>query len=284
MNKKLKNVLKVSVILCILLLVNLSKVYALDEQMIERYYEKIETEDGIFYKRKDLKEVNGVHISVSSSGISSKIYDEHLKLSEIIKEKIDALIKDFISKDYPEEQKIRDDYDIAVNKIYSISEEKSYIDGEDIVAVIQIYAHPLDENNNYWKENFSNNELYYDKYEEEYSVYIYYFVRLSMNSETGEYEIAYIDSKPENFEQSMKDLKEKGFDLENLDVKKLLNTNYADEIKVVSSTNTIIESAEKTEYNSNQIQEMKNISNVIRYVSVFALIITIILIIKSRKK
>ena len=100
MNRKLKNILKVSIILFILLLVNFSKVYALDEQMIEKYYEKIETEDGIFYKRKDLKEVNGLHISVSSSGISSNIYDDYLKLSGIIKEKVDTLIKEFISKLY----------------------------------------------------------------------------------------------------------------------------------------------------------------------------------------
>ena len=284
MNNKLRNILKVIVILWILLLVNFSNVYALDEQMIDKYYEKIETEEGIFYKRKDLREVNGTHISMSASGIDAEIYDVYLDLSEIIKEKVDILIKDYISKDYPEEQNIRPDYNITVNKIYSISKEKPYKEGDDIVAVFNVYAHPIDGSNNYWKENFSNNELYYDKYTDEYSVFIYYFIRLSINAETGEYEIAYIDSKPENFDKAMADLKEQGFDLENLDVKKILNTNYADEIKVVSGTNTIVESVEKNEYNSNQIHEMKNISKVIRFVSVIILIIIFILFIKSRKK
>lgn len=283
MNNKLRNILKVIVILWILLLVNFSNVYALDEQMIDKYYEKIETEEGIFYKRKDLREVNGTHISMSASGIDAEIYDVYLDLSEIIKEKVDILIKDYISKDYPEEQKILPDYNIAVNKIYSISKENPYKEGDDIVAVFNVYAHPIDGSNNYWKENFSNNELYYDKYTDEYSVFIYYFIRLSINAETGEYEIAYIDSKPENFDKAMADLKEQGFDLENLDVKKILNTNYADEIKVVSSTNTIVESAEKTEYNTNQIQEIKNISKVIRYVSALVLVIIILVVIKNKR-
>ena len=120
MNSKLKNILKISAILFILVLVNFTKVYALDdEQIIEKYYEKIETEDGIFYKRKDLRKVNGSHIPMSLSGIDTEIYEVYLNLSEIIKEKVDVLIKDYISKDYPEEQKIRDDYNITVNNIYS---------------------------------------------------------------------------------------------------------------------------------------------------------------------
>ena len=122
MNKKIKNISKVCVVLYILLLVvNLSKVYALDEQMIERQYKKIETEDGIFYKMKDLNEIYDMHIAVNSSGISTEIYDDFLKLNKIIREKVDAIIKDYISKDYPEEQKIREDYNIWANKIYSLS-------------------------------------------------------------------------------------------------------------------------------------------------------------------
>lgn len=285
MNSKLKNILKISAILFILLLVNFTKVYALDEQMIEKYYEKIETEEGIFYKRKDLRKVNNVHISMYSSGIDTGIYDVYLNLSEIIKEKVDILIKDYISKDYPEEQKIRDDYNITVNNIYSISKEKPYKDGDDIVAVFHVYAHPLDGTNNYWKENFSNNELYYDKYKDEYSVFVYYFIRLSKSSETGEYEISYIGMKPENFEQSIKQLEEKGFDLENLDVKKLLNISYADEMKPVASSNTVATSAVKTEYNSENIKEISNIASLVRVICILLSIILIVrLIYKSKNK
>lgn len=285
MNSKLKNVLKISAILFILLLVNFSKVYALDEQMIEKYYEKIETEEGIFYKRKDLRQVNGSHIPMGLSGIDTGIYDMYLNLSEIIKEKVDVLIKDYISKDYPEEQKIRDDYNITVNNIYSISKEKPYKDGDDIVAVFHVYAHPLDGTNNYWKENFSNNELYYDKYKDEYSVFVYYFIRLSKSPETGEYEISYIGTKPENFEQSIKQLEEKGFDLENLDVKKLLNISYADEMKPIASSNTVATSAVKTEYNSENIKEISNIASVVRATCIILSVILIArLVYKSKNK
>ena len=286
MNSKLKNVLKISAILFILLLVNFTKVYALDdEQIIEKYYEKIETEDGIFYKRKDLRKVNGSHIPMSLSGIDTEIYEVYLNLSEIIKEKVDVLIKDYISKDYPEEQKIRDDYNITVNNIYSISKEKPYKDGDDIVAVFHVYAHPLDGTNNYWKENFSNNELYYDKYKDEYSVFVYYFIRLSKNPETGEYEISYIGMKPENFEPSIKQLKEKGFDLENLDVKKLLNISYADEMKPVASSNTVATTAVKTEYNSEKIKEISNIASVVRVTCIILSVILIArLVYKSKNK
>lgn len=285
MNSKLKNILKISAILFILLLVNFYKVYALDEQMIEKYYEKIETEEGIFYKRKDLRQVNGSHIPMGLSGIDTGIYDMYLNLSEIIKEKVDILIKDYISKDYPEEQKIRDDYNITVNNIYSISKEKPYRDGDDIIAVFHVYAHPIDGTNNYWKENFSNNELYYDKYKDEYSVFVYYFIRLSKSPETGEYEISYIGMKPENFEQSIKQLEEKGFDLENLDVKKLLNISYADEMKPIASSNTVATSAVKTEYNSENIKEISNIASVVRATCIILSVILIVrLVYKSKNK
>ena len=122
---------------------------------------------------------------------------------------------------------------------------------------------------------------------EEYNVNMYYFVRAS-NKNSGEYEIVYIDLKPENYDEYLENLKnEKGIDLINLDVEKVLSTKYTDDIEIVASTNTIVDSTENNEYNSKQVQEIKNISNVIRYVSVAILIIIIIIFIikfnKNRK-
>lgn len=281
MNRKNNIIYKiVSIILFSLLLINSTNVYAIDmDKYIELVYDKIETEEGTLYKRKKKDKTN---LCITYKLFSNSYNEKNPELKEIVQEKV----KEYINRYYvdcPNEQKIQENYSIYVD-IYSPNDENPYKDGDDIVALVNIIAEPLNADSNYWKENFSNNEFSYNKYEDKYYVRIYNFVRLSKNSEKGEYEIAYIDFKPENYDTYIAELKEKGIDLENLDVEKVLNTNYSDEMNVVASSNTTSISGDKTEYDSANVKEIANIAFIMRVVCIGILgIFIIICIVKNIK-
>lgn len=283
MNKKTS--IKIFFVLLILLLTSFTNAYATSDmdERIERFYDEVEIDGEIFYKEKDLldSDYKKLHISYITSQNAQK--EENKEVVKIVREKMEEYVKRFTSDDCPEEQKIKDDYYIYVDDLYSVDDENPYKAGDDIEALVQISATPINGTSNYWKENFSNNELYYDEYEEKYSVLIYYFVRLSVIPETNEYEIAYIDFKPENFEQKISELKDKGIDLESLDVKRILDTKYTDDIEVVPSSKTSVTSGEKTEYNDSQIEEISNMTNVIRITCIILLIVFVIVLFFRKK-
>lgn len=285
MNKKFENILKLfSVILFVFLIINQSKVYATEiDERIEIFYEQVEREDGIFYKRKktDPKDVKRTY------SISEKVYsEENKKVVKIIKEKIDEYMTRFTSDDCSEEQKIEKEYTKNVINIYSVTEEKKYNDGDEISGFISVLVSPINFENDYWKNNFSNNEISYNPFEEKYYVYMNYYIRLVFNKEINEYEIAYIDFKPENLEEELTKLKEeKGLDLKNLDIKKIMNISYNDEIKPIASSNTVATSGNKTEYNAANIEKNSNIALGIRVISIILMIfIIVICIIRKYKK
>lgn len=272
MNKKIS--IKIFCILFILLLINFNNVYAawnMDER-IERFYDEVEIDGEIYYIRKDLFEREKIHTHIGYGTSQNARKEENKEAVKIVREKMEEYAKRFTSEDCPEEQKIQEDYYIYVEDLYSVDDENPYKAGDDIEALVQISATSINGTSNYWKENFSNNELYYDEYEGKYYVHMYYFVRLSVVPETNEYEIAYIDFKPENFEQKLSELKDKGIDLENLDVKRILDTKYTDDIEVVPSSKTSVTSGEKTEYNDTQIQKISNTSNIIRVICIILLV------------
>ncbi len=276
MNKKIS--IKIFCVLFILLLINFNNVYAawnMDER-IERFYDKIEIDGEIYYIRKDLFDRGKTHTHIGYGTSQNARKEENKEVVKIVREKMEEYAKRFTSEDCPEEQKIQDDYYIYVEDLYSVDDENPYKTGDDIEALVQISATSINGTSNYWKENFSNNELYYDEYDEKYYVHMYYFVRLSVVPETNEYEIAYIDFKPENFEQKISELKDKGIDLESLDVKRILDTKYTDDIEVVPSSKTSVTSGEKTEYNDSQIEEISNTANIIRIVCISLLSVLVI--------
>ncbi len=273
------------IIFTIFLLINFSKVYANEnfETRLERNYDKVEIDGEVFYKMKEWRNPENIHISFESTGEAQK--EENTEIVNIINKRTKEYFNQFTFEDCPVEKRIQEGFDLSTYDIYSINDEKTYKEGDDIEALVRIYAKPVQGDSDYWKENFTKNELYYDEYDKEYSVTMYYFVRLSINSESNEYEIAYIGLEPENYEEKLKELKEQGIDLENLDIDKIINTKYTDDIKVVPSTETLAISAEKEEYNSEQIKEIKNISFIIKIVSILIiLVMAIIVFIRFHKK
>lgn len=276
MNKKIRNILKI-IILFILLIISNLEVYAYEYDMdkrIEMTFDKIETEEGTFYKRKktDPKDVKRVY------SISGNIYSEENKeVVKIINEKIDEYMTRFTSEACPENQRIEKEYTKNIINIYSVTEEKKYNNGDEISVLISVFVSPINFENDYWKNNFSNNDISYNAFEDKYYVYMNYYIRLDFNKEKNEYEIAYIDFKPENLEEELTKLKEeKGLDLENLKIEDIMNISYDDQINVVSSSESTAVSAEKIEYNANQIEEISNTAKIIRY-GCIGLIVIIVL-------
>lgn len=273
MNKKIRNILKIIILFIFLIISNLY-VYAYEydmDKIIELEYEEIETEEGTFYKKKktDPKDVKKVY------SISEKVYsEENKKVVKILQEEIDEYMTKFTSDNCPEEQKIEKEYTKNVLNIYSVTEEKPYNNGDEITGFVSVFVSPINFENDYWKNNFSNNEVSYNPFEEKYYVYMNYYIRLVFNKEKNEYEIAYIDFKPENLEEELSKLKEeKGLDLKNLKIKDLMNISYDDQIKAVPSSESTAISAEKTEYNVSQIEEISNTTKIIRGICIGLIII-----------
>lgn len=262
-----------------LLLISCNKVFAFDiNEVLERGFDKVETEEGTFYKSKKF-ENSHTYVGYPSSFYKSEDEEQYNKLNNILKTKVEKYMEKYTSDECPEDQKIADKFYVEMNSLYSFEKAfDDYSNSRDISLLAVVSAEPINGNSNYWKENFSNNELYYNEQENKYSVIMNYFVRLSKSSETGEYEIAYIDLKPENYDNYIAEFKEtKGVDLENLDIEKILNTDYGDEIKPVASSNTVAFGADKKEYDSAQIKEISNISVVIRVICTLILSAFIIL-------
>lgn len=266
MNSKI--ILKIIIILFILLLFSYNTAFATEiDERLEMFYEEVETEDGIFYKRKKHDK------SKATLGYSVTLLKDDEPTIEIIKDTTDEYVKKYTLENCPIEQRIEKEYYQSILSIYSTTE--GYKNKEDIKALISINATPVDGTSNYWKENFTNNELYYNEYVKKYYLTVYYFVRLSFNEESNKYELAYIDFKPENLEEEISRLKEKGLDIENIDVKELMKINYDDQIVAIPGTETSSISAEKTEYNSKQIEEISNTAQIIRTVCISLIIVVV---------
>ncbi len=288
MNKKISIILIIFiVILFSFLLIKTNKVYAIDmDKYIEQEYDKIEIEGATFYKHKKFDR-SKFHTTYSSSGYSPEDEDIVKRIYNIVDTKMGDYLKKYTSSEYPEEKRIAEDFDVGITKMYFLNNENKFVEGEDIYLIVSINATPSKGDDNYWKKNFSSNELFYDGYEGKYFLRTYCFVRLSKSEETTDYEIAYIGAKPENYDQYISEFKEnKGVDLENLDIEKILNTEYIDKINVVSSSTTSAVGAEKTEYNSSKIEQISNTASVIRMSCVIILLVIIILYIvkKSNKR
>ncbi len=260
-----------------LLLINVNKASATDlDTKIERgYFEEVETDEGIFYKEKRFDK-NNSHIPYPSSGYELKDKEIYIKISNIINEELKEYMKKYTSEECSEDKRIDNEFQASLVDL--LCDYSNYTKNEDISLIAGVYAEPINGDSDYWKQNFSSNELYYDKFEKKYSVIMYYFIRLSKSLETGEYEIAYIDLKPENYDKYVEEFKNtKGVDLENLDIEKILNIDYSDEITAIPSSNTVTFNANKPEYRSAQTEQISNMAFVIRIICIAILTIFIVI-------
>ncbi len=240
------------------------------DKIIELMYDKIETQEGTFYTPKKRTYERTITAYLPSPRAYS---DEKQKLWEIVREKTTAYIQTYTSEDYPVDKRISKEFYVGNIDIYFQNGKEKYDNGDDIVALVDIDAKPINGKSNYWEENFPDYEFYYNEETEEYSLNTHIFVRLSENPETKDYEISYVGNKPENYDKYIAELKEtKGIDLENIDIEKVLNTSYKDDMQIVASSSTTATNANKTEYNTANTQEISNFATTIRIVCIFVLI------------
>ena len=243
-------------------------------------YEEVETEDGIFYKEKE-----GTHKVYIPHSISNKMFE---KENERAIETINTVLSEYMRTNFEqvssEDKKVTECSSIDIVNVYSITEEKPYNYGDEIVALATVWVKPSNSESSYWKENYSDNEFHYDMLNEEYTISMDFYLRLVFNEESKVYEIAYIDRKPENLEKEFERLKNEGIDLKNLDIKKLIEVKYEDEIKVVSNNSTEKVSANKIDYNSKKIEDVSKMTMIIRMVALVVIVFMIVCMIRFNKR
>lgn len=250
------------------------------EKKLEHYYEQVETEDGIFYKEKE-----GAQKVYVPHSISNKVFEkENEKAVEAINTALKQYMKENFEQISSEDKKVIEYSRMNIVNIYSITEENTYNYGDEIIALATVWAKPLNSESSYWKDKYSDNEFYYDMINEEYIISMDFYLRLIFNEESKSYEIAYIDSKPENIENELENLKNQGIDLKNLDLNKLIEVDYQDEIRVVSNSSTEKISANKTDYNSQKIEDVSKMTLIIRIVSIAVIAFMIVCMIRINKR
>lgn len=149
------------------------------------------------------------------------IYDT---VQEIFKKWLEQYTLDTAS----EEERIKKDF--YTTSYGSFNNYLEFKDGDDITAKIGALVYPVNENSKwsqyrkvpYEDTQNPNGDGYYTPD---------YYVRLSKID--GEYKIVYIDFVPEGYQEYAEKMKEKGIDIENLNVEEILNSNSEETTEVV---------------------------------------------------
>lgn len=212
-----KSVLKsftIILFISFILITNISYASVDIDKILKVYYDEVEFEGKTYYKENNLTSPLNVHISYNKS--NHKYTGTNKTAENILYDLVNSYTMSLTTEQCEDDRRIKENYSLYISDIYSISDENPYKDGDDIIGLITIFARPINGKSKYWKETFSSNELVYDEMTEEYNVNMYYFVRAS-NKNSEEYEIVYMDFKPENYDEYLENLKnEKGIDLKKL--------------------------------------------------------------------
>ena len=157
------------------------------------------------------------------------IYDT---VQEVFKEWLKQYTLDSVS----DEERIKKEYYTASFTAFSYTGE--WKEGDDISARIGALVYPASENSK-WSEY---QKLPYEETQNPNGDGYYtpdYYVRLSKID--GEYKIAYIDFVPEGYQEYAEKMKEKGIDIENLNVEEILNINDEEITEVVEQNAETLE-------------------------------------------
>lgn len=228
--------------------------------ILDNYYE-VQTEEGKFYKRKE----ESVKRTSSSIGYDEEGYKIYLKTHTIIENKIREYMKKYTSDDCEEDKRINEELMIGEIKCFSYEENK------EIYCSACVRIKTCKKDSTFW--NSQTSYLYYLEDVEDKQIEVRYFVRLTYNEELKDYEIAYIDFKPENYDALMEDAKSKGFNVDELDIEQIFNIKYSDNFSAVPIQDKKLENENKT-----QIQTANNNNLVLAIRTVFAIIIFMIIV------
>lgn len=158
------------------------------------------------------------------------IYDT---VQEVFKQWLEQYTLDTVS----EEERIKKEY-YTTNYTGFTYNSGEWKEGDDISARIGALVFPVKENSkwsqykklSYEESQNPNGDGYYPPD---------YYVKLSKID--GEYKIVYIDFVPEGYQEYAEKMKEKGIDVENLNVEEILNSNYEETTEVVEQNAETLE-------------------------------------------
>ena len=168
--------------------------------------------------------------------------EDKFKMQDIAVETFKEYFNKYISEELPDEERILDYF---ISGYFSYTRDYEYNDGDDIELKIRAFVIPASDNTTWAKgKDKYIGRLYTDKeciIEGYYTEYYY----LHLVYQDGKYVIAYMDTKPEGFDDFVERMKTHGIDL--------LNIDYAELINSKSETELISQAAQYHNYNSENI-------------------------------
>lgn len=226
---------------------------------LSKYYDEVEFEGKTYYKRKPLEYV------VFGTTTSSYSDDENIrKQADISEEIMTEYFNQFINID---------DNDKKIESFYlEFTSNSAFEENGDFSGIVSVSIIPKNINSEYWNK-YTNYIIPFVENPTINSFNLKFYTRFGKNEETNKYEIKYMDEKPENYEELVKQAKENGIDVENIDLKAITNISYSDEIEATSKDSPLLDEPVNTEAEEKQIN---NISTTIKFVSVISIILIIL--------
>lgn len=182
----------------------------------------------------------------------------------------------YLDENLPDEERLLDYF---VSGIFPYTREENFKDGDDIEIKIRAFVIPASEKT-VWAKN--KEKVYVGAYEnyklkvalEGYNTDEYY---VHFKKQDGKYNVSYIDTMPEGYDDYVARMKARGIDLENI--------NYAELINSKTETELIAESVEVENFEIGNVIEVKsNINATVVIICSLGLIATLGLTIKRIKK
>ena len=161
--------------------------------------------------------------------------------SDIIYDTVQTVFKEWLEQytldTVSEEERIKKEY-YTTNYTGFTYNSGEWKEGDDISGRIGALVFPVKEDSkwsqykklSYEESQNPNGDGYYPPD---------YYVKLSKID--GEYKIVYIDFVPEGYQEYAEKMKEKGIDIENLNLEEILNNNYEEMTEVVEQNAEVLE-------------------------------------------
>ncbi len=287
---------KVVVIILLLTMVNVNNSYATSsKEDIEVFKECLENykqmemkkgfmgtpyKDTIYYVSGSPKAKNSEtgeeYISTSyGAGICSE-EENGLAYYHLIIDIFEDYFDKYLDENLPDEERLLDYF---VSGIFPYTREENFKDGDDIEIKIRAFVIPASEKT-IWAKN--KEKVYVGAYEnyklkvalEGYNTDEYY---IHFKKQDGEYNVSYIGTMPEGYDDYVARMKARGIDLENI--------NYAELINSKTETELIAESVEVENFEMGNVIEVKsNINATVVIICSLGLITTLGLTIKRINK
>jgi len=288
--------IKVMVIILLLTIINVNYSYATtSKEDIEVFKECLEN-----YKQKEMKKGFGgvqykdaiYYVSGSPKAKNSETGEEYISTSygagicseeenglayyHLIIDIFEDYFDKYLDENLPDEERLLDYF---VSGIFPYTREENFKDGDDIEIKIRAFVIPASEKT-VWAKN--KEKVYVGAYEnyklkvalEGYNTDEYY---VHFKKQDGKYNVSYIDTMPEGYDDYVARMKARGIDLENI--------NYAELINSKTETELIAESVEVENFEIGNVIEVKsNINATVVIICSLGLIATLGLTIKRIKK